>query len=270
MRYEIKPDTDFNFNLKELWTNKELLFMLAFRDFKVRYSQTFLGLLWAIIQPLTTLFIFILVFSLAIKVDVGTIPYPVYALTGMIAWNYFSFVMSQAGSSIINSQSIINKIYFPRLVIPISKAIFGIIDFLISLLLMVVLILYYHVQISTNIIFFPLFLLLLFIFSLSIGVLLSALSIRYRDIQNTIPFLAQIGLYLTPVAYSSSIIPAKYHLLFFLNPMAGIVEGIRWSILGTQPLSEGILLYTITIVILAFIVSILYFKKVENVIADIV
>lgn len=270
MRYEITPETGFKLNFKEIWTNRELLFMLALRDFKVRYSQTFLGLLWAILQPLTTLFIFTLVFSLAIKVDVGSLPYPVYALTGMIAWNYFGFVMSQAGSSIINSQAIITKIYFPKLIIPISKSILGIIDFFIALILALILIFYYQVSISTNIIFLPFFLLLLLIFSLSVGVFLSALSIRYRDIQNTIPFIAQIGLYLTPVAYPPSVIPQKYQILFFLNPMAGIIEGFRWCIIGTPLISPEIITYTIVLVLLFFVGSIFYFKKIEGIIADIV
>jgi lipopolysaccharide transport system permease protein len=270
MRYEIKPAGDFKLGLKELWMSRELLFMLALRDFKVRYSQTFLGVLWAVVQPLTTLFIFVLVFSLGIKVDIGKIPYPVFALTGMLAWNYFSFVMSQAGSSIINSQSIITKIYFPKLVIPISKTVLGVVDFFITLILTLILILYYHVPISIHVIFLPLFLLLLFLFSLSAGIFLSALSIRYRDVQNTIPFLTQIGLYLAPIAYPSSIIPEKYQTLFFLNPMAGIAEGFRWCIIGSPQLSQEIMAYTIAVILLFFITSIFYFRKVEDIIADIV
>ena len=270
MATEINSDKKFSPGIAELWKARELTLMLASRDFKVRYSQTFFGILWALIQPLFTLFIFILVFGKAIKINTYGVPYPVFALCGMLAWNYFSFVFSQAGSSIINSQSIITKIYFPKLVIPFSKTLVGIIDFGITLTLTLIIIAIYKVPFSTNIVFFPLFLLLLYFLSAGAGIWLSALSIRYRDLQNTIPFMVQLGLYFSPVAYPSALIPEKFRLLYFLNRLAGVVEGFRWCLIGSPLPSVQIMIATVIIIFLVFVTGIWYFRKVEDVIADII
>ena len=196
----------FSLNLKELFSYRDLFLILAYRDLRVRYSQTFLGLTWAVLQPLFTLGIFTLVFGRFVKVDTGDVAYPVFALCGMVAWTYFSFVMNQSGNSIIGAQEMVKKIYFPRLVIPLSKAMVGLVDFLIAFILLIGLILYYDVSISPNIFLLPFFLLLTIISSLAIGIWLSALSIRFRDFQHVTPFLVQVGLYATPIAYPGEVV----------------------------------------------------------------
>lgn len=258
-----------NLDLKDLFLYKDLLYTLAIRDFKVRYAQTFLGFLWAFLQPALTISIFTIVFGRAIKVETGGIPYPLFALSGMVAWTYFSFVITQAGGSIIGAQGMVKKIYFPRLIIPLSKAIVGLIDLGIVLIFLTFLLVYFKVQPSVNIVYLPLFLLTAIIGALGIGIWLSALTIRYRDFQHIIPFLVQIGLYASPIAYPVSLIPEKYQLIYHLNPVVGIIEGFRWCILGIGEI--GIFSFaSFFISITLFISSLFYFKSVEKVMADIV
>jgi lipopolysaccharide transport system permease protein len=256
-------------NTKELFSYKDLFVILAYRDLRVRYAQTFLGLLWAVLQPLFTLLIFILIFGKAIKIDTGGVPYPIFALSGLSAWTYFAFVMNQAGNSIVGAQNMIQKIYFPRLIIPLSKAVVGLVDFVVTLLFMAGLMLWYQFAPSQNLFFLPLFILLTIIAALGIGIWLSALTIRYRDFQHIVPFMVQIGLYATPIAYPTSIVPSEYQLLYHINPMAGVVEGFRWSILGGNVL-EPLAYVSFGVAISIFISSLFYFRKVERVMADIV
>jgi lipopolysaccharide transport system permease protein len=263
----------FSINLKELLDYKDLFLILAYRDLRVRYAQTFLGVTWAFVQPAATLLIFTVVFGRAVKVDTGGIPYPVFAITGMTAWTYFAFVLNQSGNSIIGAQEMVKKIYFPRLVIPLSKALVGFVDFLIAFAILIVLMAIYQVTPSINLVFLPVFVLLTLVSSLAVGVWLSALTIRYRDFQHVVPFLVQLGLYATPIAYPSETIinnlPKWGTVLYYLNPMAGVVEGFRWSILGG--ISPNPFAYlSFGIVALLFISSFVYFKRVEKIMADIV
>lgn len=263
----------FSINLKELLDYRDLFLIMAYRDLRIRYAQTFLGLVWAFLQPAATLLIFTVVFGKAVKVDTGGIPYPVFAITGMTAWTYFAFVLNQSGNSIIGQQEMVKKIYFPRLVIPLSKAVVGFVDFLIAFAILFVLMIIYSVQPSANIVFLPAFILLTIISALAVGIWLSALTIRYRDFQHVVPFLVQFGLYATPIAYPSETIidnlPRWGTVLYYLNPMAGVVEGFRWSVLGgAAPNSLAYLSFGV--VILLFITGLIYFKRVERVMADIV
>jgi lipopolysaccharide transport system permease protein len=265
--------SSFSLNLKELFDYRDLFLILSYRDLRVRYAQTFLGLTWAFIQPVFTVLIFTLVFGRLIKVETLGIPYPVFALSGMVAWTYFSFVMNQAGNSVIGSQDMVKKIYFPRLVIPFSKALVGFVDFIVAFFLLVMMLIVYQVPISSNVIFLPFFIFMTVLASLSTGILLSALTIRYRDFQHIIPFIVQVGLYLTPIAYPSHIVvkslPGWGAFLFYLNPMAGVVEGFRWSILGTNvPHPLSYISFALTLIL--FIVGLFYFKKVEKTMADII
>ncbi|MBT32173.1 MAG: phosphate ABC transporter permease [Thalassobius sp.] len=260
-------------NVKELFAYKDLFYILAYRDYRVRYAQTFLGFAWAFIQPLATLLIFTIVFGKAAKVDTGDIPYPIFALCGMSAWSYFAFVMNQSGNSIIGAQGMVKKIYFPRLVIPLSKAVVGLIDFIITFMFLIILLVIYGIVPSSNIIFLPFFILMGVISALAVGIWLSALTIRYRDFQHIIPFMTQLGLYATPIAYPAKLLigslPEWANALYFMNPMAGVVEGFRWSIIGGEMPSEySIISFSLTI--LLFISSLFYFKKVEKVMADLV
>ncbi len=262
----------FSLNLRELFAYRDLFLILAYRDLRVRYAQTFLGLLWAFIQPLFTLVIFTLVFGRAIGVakDIPAhIPYVLYAACGMSAWTYFAFVMNQAGNSIIGAQGMIQKIYFPRLIIPLSKAVVGLVDFGVSLLFILVLMVWYGFVPSSNIVFLPFYVLMGVLAALGVGIWLSALTIRYRDFQHIVPFMVQFGLYATPIAYPTSLIPEQYRVLFYLNPMTGVVEGFRWSLLGTE--SPGVYAWlSFGLIAVLFLSALLYFRRVERIMADIV
>ncbi len=266
-------DSALKLNLKELFRYKDLFLTLAYRDLRVRYAQTFLGLLWAFIQPATTLIIFSVIFGRFVKVDTGGVPYPVFAVIGVSLWTYFSFVLSQSGNSIIGAQDMVKKIYFPRLIIPVSKAVVGFVDFAVALIILVALFLYYGITPSSNAIFIPVFILLTIISSLAVGIWLSALTIRYRDFQYVVPFLVQFGLYVTPIAFPTSVVinnlPKWATILFYLNPMAGIVEGFRWCLLGGN-LSLDYFWISVGIIFILFISGVYYFRKLERVMADII
>ena len=260
-------------NLRELFNYRDLFLILAYRDLRVRYAQTFLGFFWAFLQPAATLLIFTVVFGRAIKVDTGGIPYPLFAITGMTAWTYFAFVLNQSGNSIIGAQEMVKKIYFPRLVIPLSKAVVGFVDFAIAFLILGVMMLYYGFTPSGNILYLPLFIVLTIISALAVGIWLSALTIRYRDFQHVVPFLVQFGLYATPTAYPAETIiknlPDWAVVIYYLNPMAGVVEGFRWSVLGGAAPSDYAYI-SFTLIAVLFISALFYFRKVERVMADIV
>lgn len=257
-------------DFRELFRYKDLFFTLAWRDFRVRYAQTTIGFLWAFIQPTVTLFILSLVFGkfVGVKTDV---PYLLYAMTGISLWSYFSFVLTNSGSSIISSQDMVKKIYFPRLVIPLSKAAVGLIDLGIALLLMIILMFYYGVAPSANVWVAPLFILAAMLAALSVGIWLSALTVRFRDFQHIVPFMVQIGLYITPIAYPADFamkqLPSWAASLYFLNPMAGIIQGFRWSLFGGSPPNEMVFI-SFAVVILLFFTGLLYFRKVEDEMAD--
>lgn len=256
----------FTQRVKELIQYKDLLWTLTYRDFRVRYAQTALGLIWAFIQPFFTLLIFILVFGKVLKIETG-IPYPLFILSGMALWNYFAYVMTQSGTSIIGSQAIISKIYFPRLIIPVSKAIVGLIDLGIVLFLLLACFIYYGVIPSERMVFMPLILIFSMACSLGIGILLSSLSIRFRDFQHVIPFLVQLGLYATPIAYPISLVPTKYQWIAYVNPMAGIIESFRWSILGLECNTFGCAISYLSACTL-FTVGLVVFFRTEKTLAD--
>ena len=258
------------FDVKELFRYKDLFYTLAYREYRVRYAQTFLGFFWAFLQPAATLVIFTIVFGRAIKIDTAGIPYPVFALTGMVAWTYFSFVVSQAGRALINSQNMIQKIYFPRIILPLSQAVVGLVDFAITFIMLLAAMLIYGMAPSSHIWFLHLFLLMAIVAALAVGIWISALTIRFRDFIHVIPFLIQIGLYATPVAYPAQFIPEKYQLLYYsLNPMVGVVEGFRWCIIGQGSINPYSFI-SIGIMLILFITALLYFKKVERIMADII
>jgi lipopolysaccharide transport system permease protein len=262
--------TNWKINFKELLKYKDLFITLAWRDFKVRYAQTTIGLLWAIIQPLVTLLILSLVFGnfIGIKTEV---PHILFTIAGMSLWSYFSYVLVNSGNSIIASQDMVKKIYFPRLIIPLSKAVVGFVDFGVALVIMLVLMIYYGVVPSVNIFFAPLFILMGIVAALSVGIWLSALTIRYRDFQHVVPFIVQIGLYITPIAYPASFalkkLPNWASAIYYLNPMAGVVQGFRWSVFGGDS-PDNLIFVSLGMTILLFILGLIYFSKVENEMAD--
>ena len=247
--------------------------MLAWRDFRVRYAQTVVGLAWAFLQPALTLLILYVVFGRFANVDSAGLPHIVYTSCGLLAWSYFAYVMQNSGSSIIMAQAMVKKIYFPRIIIPLSKAVVGLIDFFVSAMLLALLMIIFGVTLSSNVFYLPVFLILNVFASLGIGIWVSSLSIRFRDFQYVVPFMVQLGLYITPTAYPAefaiSRLPEWASFLYFLNPMAGIVEGFRWCILGTQP-PTSMSLISFGMVVVLFITSILYFRSIDGKIADMV
>lgn len=258
--------------LRELVQYKDLFLTLAYRDYRVKYAQTYLGLGWAFLQPAITMLIFVLVFGKAARVDTGSVPYPVFAIVGLSAWTYFSAVMSGAGTSLIGAKSMIQKIYFPRLIVPLQKAFVSLIDFGITFLFIGGIMIFYRFPVSENLIYLPLFILLNLVASLGVGIWISSLTVRYRDFNNVVPFLVRFGLYLTPVAYPSELlvnkIPEWAMIVYFMNPVAGIVEGFRYCFLGI-PIQNNYIYISLSVIIVLFFSSLFYFKKVEKVAADI-
>lgn len=260
-------------NIRELIDHRDLFLTLAYRDIRVRYAQTLLGLLWALVQPLATLIILTLVFGRAVKVDTGNIPYPLFAVTGVSAWTYFSFVLKESGSSIIGAQEVVRKIYFPRLIIPLSKAAVGLMDLVVALVLMAALFVYYGQTPHWGMALALVYLLGIIIASLGVGLWVSALTIRFRDLQHVVPFAIQFGLFVTPVAYPAasvtSTLPYWAQVLYFINPMAGLVEAYRWALLGIGD-PGGLCYISFFVTFILFVTGVLYFRRMERTVADMI
>lgn len=260
-------------NFREILLYKDLFLSLAYRDYRVRYAQTFLGFAWAVIQPTLQILIGTVIFSKALGVNTDGVAYPVFACSGLLLWSYFSYVLNNAGSSIIGAQGMVKKIYFPRLIIPLSKAVVGFVDFFIVLLIMIGLMIYYQTPISANAVWIPAFFLIAVLASLGCGIWLSALSIRYRDFQHIVPFVMQFGLYITPVLFTASEItqhlPEWGKIVYYCNPMAGIIDGFRWAMFG-GPSPDYYQFISFGMALLIFLTSLWYFKRMEEKVADII
>ena len=260
----------FQLNLKEVWRYRELLWTLTYRDFRVKYAQTAIGFAWAFINPIFSILILSFVFGTIAKVGTGNtdVPHILYTTAGMCGWTYFSSVLAQAGNSIIGAQNMVKKIYFPRLIIPLSKALTSFIDLLIVLVCIALLMFYYQIAPSASIVYLPFFLLVAIVAGLAGGIWMSALTVRFRDFSQITPLLLRIGMYATPIAFPASNVPEKYQMLFYLNPMAGIVEGVRWSILGGDPPNEYAYI-SFVVIFLFFIAGVFYFNIIQRKMADI-
>lgn len=255
--------------LDRLWAYRELLYFLVWRDVKVRYKQTALGVGWIVLQPLLTTLIFTVLFGLLLNVPSGDVPYPVFALTGLIPWQYFAGSLTRTSTSLVGNANLITKVYFPRLIIPLTGVLSGLVDFLIGFLLLVIMLLVYRIRPGAEIVLLPGFLLLALVTALGFGMWLAALNVRYRDINYLVPFLVQIWLYATPVAYGSTLIPEQYRWLLGLNPMTGVVEGFRWALLG-QPPPGRLFALSVSIAVAVLITGLVYFRRTERTFADIV
>jgi len=256
--------------LHELWTYRELLYFLIWRDVKVRYKQTVIGAAWAVLQPLSAMVLFTVVFSMFAKIPSDGLPYPVFAYVALLPWNFFSSALNRSGSSIVGQASLISKVYFPRLIVPLSSTLSGIVDFAIAFVLLIGMMVWFGLVPTWKLVTLPLFLLLALLTALAIGLWMSALNVRYRDVGHTIPFLTQFWMFASPVAYPISVVPEKWRLLYSLNPLVGVIEGFRWALLGTASPDFA------TIGVSAFVVSLLlfggavYFKRMERTFADVV
>ena len=233
----IEPNRTEKHYWSDIWHYRELIYILSWRDLKVRYKQTFLGVAWSVIRPLLTMLIFTFIFGQVAKFPVpGDINYAVMVFAGLIAWQFFASGLSEASNSLVGNERLISKVYFPRMIIPAASIITSLVDFLISLVLMFVLLMWYRIVPSQNIIFLPVFILWTFFCSFGAGVYLTALNVKYRDFKYVVPFVIQLGLYLSPVGFTSDVaakvIPEKWQLLYYLNPMAGIIDGFRWCFFG--------------------------------------
>jgi lipopolysaccharide transport system permease protein len=260
-------------DLRELAAHKDLFLTLAYRDIRVRYAQTALGLGWAVVQPLATLVVLVLVFGKAVKVDSAGVPYPLFAMCGITAWTYFAHVMKESGSSIINSQEMVRKIYFPRLVIPLSKAAVGVIDLAVATFVLAVMFLAYRMPLGPHAIVAPFAVLVMMVASVSMGIWISALTIRFRDIQHVVPFMIQFGLFITPVAYPASAVSGSLPDwgvdLYYLNPLAGPMETLRWSLFDT-PIDHGRAWVSYASTAVIAVTSLLSFRALERHLADLV
>ncbi len=255
----------------ELWHFRDLLFFLALRDIKVRYKQTALGAAWAIIQPVMSMIVFSIFFGkLANLQSKSEIPYPLLTFCALLPWQLFSSAFTQSSNSLIGSQNLITKVYFPRLIIPLSSVISSLVDFAVAFGVLVVLMLWYGVAPHMGILLLPVFVLLALVSALAIGLWLSALNVQYRDVRYTIPFITQLWLFITPVAYPSSIVPEKWRLLYALNPMAGVVEGFRWALLGTSTAPGPMLAVSTVVTVVLLIGGLFYFRRMEKSFADLV
>jgi len=257
-------------NLRELWRYRELLFFLAWRDIKVRYKQTALGAAWAILQPLLTMIVFSVIFGQLAKLPSDGIPYPVFTYTALLPWQLFAFSLSNSSTSLISNQNLITKVYFPRLIAPLASVLAGVVDFAIAFVVLLGLMAYYHIIPTWDILYLPLFVLLAIFSALAVGVWLSALSVKYRDVRYIVPFLSQIWFYATPIAYTSSLIPKNWRVLYGLNPMTGVVDGFRGALLGSQAGNGSMIWVSAIVVMLMFISGLYYFRRMEDGFADVI
>ncbi len=269
MQYEIKPPSHLSLGLKELWEFRELFYFFTWRDIKVKYKQTVLGFIWAILQPLMLMVVFSLFFGMALNVPSDNIPYPIFVFSGLLLWNIFSAGLSNASSSMIANASIIKKIYFPRLIIPMSSILGALFDFLMALIVYIGLLIFYQHPVSWNImIFLPASILVTVLSTFGLGTFVAALNVKYRDFRYIIPFAIQLLLFLTPIIYPVSIIPyewAQYALS--LNPMAGAIDLLRSSVTGS-PVNWQLVSFSFLIALLLFTLGLLYFRKTEYYFAD--
>lgn len=256
--------------LRELWEYRELLYFLVWRDVKVRYKQTVLGAVWAIIQPLMMMVVFSLFFGYLAGVPSDGIPYPIFTFCALLPWQLFAHALTQSSNSLVANEHLITKVYFPRLVVPIAAVLGGMVDFAVAFVILLLMMLYYGVVPTWAILTLPGFILLAILTALGVGLWLSALNVQYRDVRHTIGFLIQFWLFATPVVYSSSLIPERWRPLYGLNPMAGVVEGFRWALLGKSELSGALLAVSAVVVILALIGGLYYFRRMEQEFADVV
>jgi lipopolysaccharide transport system permease protein len=256
-------------DLRELWAYRELVTSFTLRDIKLRYKQTGLGIAWAVLQPLLTMVIFTVFFGGLAKIPSDGVPYPLFVLAALLPWTLFAEGLTRSTTSMVTNSNIMTKVYFPRLIMPLSSIISPLVDFGVSFIILIAMMVYYGFVPTINIVFLPLFLLLALATSLGVGLWLSALNVKYRDFQYTVPFIIQIGMFASPVVYASSLIPESLRVWYGLNPMAGVIEGFRWALLGTGAPSAMVLV-SVGMVIVLLISGMFYFRRMEQYYADIV
>jgi lipopolysaccharide transport system permease protein len=256
-------------NLRALWDYRELLYFLTWRDIKVRYRQTAFGVAWAIIQPLLLMAAFSIFFGVLAKVPSDGLPYPLFYLSALLPWQLFAYALAQSSNSLIANDKLITKVYFPRLVIPLSAVLSGLVDFFVAFILFLVLMLHYGIAPTIALVTIPFFMLLAVASALAVGLWLSAINVQYRDVRYAIPFVVQFWFFVSPVAYPSSLVPGFWRLLYALNPMAGVIDGFRWALLDNAKMPGWELAMSIAVILLMFTGGLYYFRRVEKTFADV-
>jgi lipopolysaccharide transport system permease protein len=266
----IKPSSGLAaLNLRDLWVYRELVFFMIWRDIKVRYKQTLLGATWAVIQPVMTMLVFNFLFGTVAKVPTDGIPYPIFSYTALLPWGLFVTALNQASRSLTSNNNMITKVYFPRLVLPVASVLAGLVDFAIAFVILIGLMWYYKVQPTLSVIWtLPLFLILAILTALGVALWLSAINVKYRDVNYALPFLTQFWLFITPVAYSAKVISEKWQLVYSLNPMAGVVNGFRWALLGAGDGPDAALWVSVAISLVVLVSGLFYFRNMERTFAD--
>ena len=256
--------------LKELWHYRELLYFLSWRDIKVRYKQTVLGAAWAIIQPFFTMVVFSLFFGKLAKVPSDGVPYPLFAFAALVPWTFFANGLTHSSNSLVESATLLKKVYFPRLVIPISSVMSAAVDFVFAFIMLLAMMLMYGVLPTANVMWLPLLLVLAFVTALGVGFWLSAINVQYRDVRHTIPFLTQFWLFATPIAYPSSLLSEPWRTVYGINPMVGVVEGFRWALLNTDTAPGPMILVSSLTAVMVLVGGAFYFRRMEKSFADVV
>jgi len=260
----------FHLDLAALWQYRELLYFLVWRDVKVRYKQTAIGATWAILQPLMTMIIFTAIFGYFAKIPSDGLPYPIFAYTALLPWIYFATALSRSSGSVVSEAHLISKVYFPRVILPLAGTVSGIIDFVVAFVLLLGMMIWYGIMPTWGLVALPLFLLLALATALAVGLWCSALNVRYRDVGHTVPFLTQCWMYASPVAYPVSLVPENWRFLYSLNPMAGVIEGFRWALLGKQGPDFGVMAVSAVVVAFLLIGGLVFFKHMERTFVDVV
>ena len=256
--------------LYDLWVYRELLYFLTWRDIKVRYKQTVIGAAWAIIQPFFTMVVFSLFFGRLAQVPSDGIPYPIFSYAALVPWTFFANGLTQSSNSLVLNANLIKKVYFPRLVIPISTVLSGVIDFILAFFVLLGMMVFYGIFPTRNVIWLPMLLLLAFVTSLGVGLWFSAMNVQFRDVRYAVPFLVNFWMFATPIAYPSSLLDEPWRTLYGINPMVGVVEGFRWALLGTDTQPGPIVIVSALVAVLIFISGLVYFRKMELTFADVV
>lgn len=258
-------------NLKDLWIYRELIYFLTWRDLKVRYKQSVLGVLWAILKPFMNMVVFSIFFGTLAKVPSDGIPYPIFAYVALLPWGFFESALLVSARSMLQSGGMVSKIYFPRIIVPLSSVFANLVDFLIAFVILIGMMIYYQIAPTINVLWLPLFLLLAMVTAIGVGLWFSALLVMYRDINYLLPFITQLWMFISPVVYSSSMVPEKWQWLYSINPMSGVVYGFRWALLGAP---ESISLVSIgissVIALIVFISGLFFFRRMERVFADMI
>ena len=262
------PQGWFELRLSEVWQYRELLYFFIWRDVKIRYKQTAIGVLWVILQPLLTMLVFTLFFGRLAKLPSQGLPYPVFYFAALVPWNYFAYALQMTTNVVVDNQRLITKVYFPRLILPISSALSGLVDFAIGFVVLAIFTFAYHIKPTVAALWLPVLLLLAIFTALGVGLWLSALNALYRDVKYVIPFLVQFWMFASPVAYPSTLVPERWRWLYGLNPMAGVIDGFRWAITGRGNPPGLLLLVSAIMVAIVVLGGLLFFQRMEGTVAD--